>query len=269
MFLFAYAFHILQSLLKTKNISLYFFLAQVVLIQNAFSGSFSDSDTANWTLNCPTPTNKTSFCGPNYIIGGYLILGGAASPCNGISSFFSTSGIWSVRILLNFLKIDVWNGFNFNIQAINLTNAQTVSLYNITFNMEGSQSWCGLTTDYDAMIPIDTYFISVPGFIGFNLNLYNDPGANFWGFNNLTVIVDTCDSSCKTCGGPSQTDCYSCPDRFVISSTFSCLPCFSSCKNCNGSFYNNCIECLPGLLLANNQCLCQNTSQFPNYNGVC
>ena len=54
-----------------------------------------------------------------------------------------------------------------------------------------------------------------------------------------------CDKSCLSCDGPSDKDCTSCEDGFVLVDG-SCEPCDSSCANCKDITSTGCISCPKG-----------------------
>ena len=94
-----------------------------------------------------------------------------------------------------------------------------------------------------------------------------------------------CESSCKTCSGPSSSNCTSCVDELFYLYSGSCLSnCPSQtyknttkfiCSNCNISCltclnYSYCTSCISTYYLLNNQCLSQcPVSYYFNVYGIC
>ncbi|KAL4503914.1 hypothetical protein ABPG72_022544 [Tetrahymena utriculariae] len=64
--------------------------------------------------------------------------------------------------------------------------------------------------------------------------------------------TSSCHSSCKTCSGPSQSNCTSCFDSFYLDNS-QCKACLSPCDNCTKS-QDNCTSCINGYTLNTNKC---------------
>jgi hypothetical protein len=78
------------------------------------------------------------------------------------------------------------------------------------------------------------------------------PGwKNETGTFNCDLEKIICHTSCKTCGGKRQNQCFTCYDGAYLSQ-FSvidttpagfCLPCHEDCTTCNGGADTNCLGC--------------------------
>jgi hypothetical protein len=96
------------------------------------------------------------------------------------------------------------------------------------------------------------------------------PGMNY-GSNDCS----TCHSSCRTCSGPSSTECYSCTSpNFMVVTNMSCVPacpiqmyynatemkclnCDPSCAHCSGPGITECTQCMSaGYFIQVNSSLC-------------
>ena len=66
-----------------------------------------------------------------------------------------------------------------------------------------------------------------------------------------------CSSSCKTCSGPTSSDCLSCNSTYnLLNGT--CYQCDSSCKTCSGPSSTDCLSCPSGTVLnQENSCVVQ------------
>ena len=93
--------------------------------------------------------------------------------------------------------------------------------------------------------------------------------------DTLTQTCKACDAGCKTCSGPSATDCLTCysgtyllslnnscvscnvDGYFADTSTQTCQSCDPSCKTCTGSSDTSCLSCYSGKywLSLNNSCV--------------
>ncbi|EWS75215.1 leishmanolysin family protein (macronuclear) [Tetrahymena thermophila SB210] len=73
--------------------------------------------------------------------------------------------------------------------------------------------------------------------------------------------TSSCHSSCKTCTGPSQSNCTSCFDSFYLDNN-QCQTCLSPCDNCSIS-QDNCTSCINGYNLNSNKCeiICDSSCQ--------
>ncbi|KAL4502619.1 hypothetical protein ABPG73_014376 [Tetrahymena malaccensis] len=71
----------------------------------------------------------------------------------------------------------------------------------------------------------------------------------------------SCHTSCKTCSGPSQSNCTSCFDSYYLDNN-QCKACLSPCDNCSQS-QDNCTSCINGYTLNTNKCEinCDSTCQ--------
>jgi hypothetical protein len=85
-------------------------------------------------------------------------------------------------------------------------------------------------------------------------------------------ICESCQSSCKTCSGSSETECLtcyptkvfffnscwaSCPDGssdYILVGDGICESCHSSCKTCSGSSETECLTCYPTKVFFFNSC---------------
>lgn len=86
--------------------------------------------------------------------------------------------------------------------------------------------------------------------------------------NNLALTCDPCDSSCKTCSGPTKDECFSCNDGYyLLPSSTTCSttgpatgyflnnigniasPCAHECLSCTGFTNTECLSCSPGFVL--------------------
>ena len=97
----------------------------------------------------------------------------------------------------------------------------------------------------------------------------------------------TCDSTCQTCNGPTQTDCLTCGSEFYLHSTNStclacdvpgyshpdgtnCIECDSSCASCSGTASTQCLTCVSGLYFYadNSSCLPCNVAGYSHPDGT-
>lgn len=86
-----------------------------------------------------------------------------------------------------------------------------------------------------------------------------------------------CDKSCRTCYGPTNTNCLSCSlnrvyfqntcrkscpaGTFFKTFTQECVKCHPLCKTCVGPKPNQCLSCLPRLFLEQSTCVIQCSSK--------
>src|SRR5689334_10188407 len=59
----------------------------------------------------------------------------------------------------------------------------------------------------------------------------------------ISNLIFTCSASCTS-------------SQYYDQSTATCKPCDSSCKTCFGPSTNHCSSCLTGMTLSNNWCIC-------------
>ncbi|XP_010371866.1 cysteine-rich with EGF-like domain protein 2 isoform X2 [Rhinopithecus roxellana] len=118
-------------------------------------------------------------------------------------------------------------------------------------------------------------------------NTHTQPGysSRVWiaAFSRLLKIPwsPACDESCKTCSGPTNTDCGECEVGWVLdegacvdvdecaaetppcsaaqfcknaNGSYTCEECDSSCVGCTGEGPGNCKECIPGYAREHGQC---------------
>ena len=88
--------------------------------------------------------------------------------------------------------------------------------------------------------------------------------GNCWNCQELVEAFPTvfspddclpCDILCKTCNGPSATDCLTCLDHQVLIDG-QCIECDVNCLTCFGPDSDNCNDCYPGQVLSsNNSCV--------------
>ena len=211
-------------------------------------------------------------------MGGYEIFGDAFWSTISITIDAKEQSFWSMRTLLSLYKIDDWNNNNFLITITNSENySQEITIYSSIFGVDSiGNNLCGLPDQIDQIIDIDSNKTS-ENFTIFILKLSsqksNGNGLDYWGFRNLSIIIDSCHSSCKKCKGPSNTQCTLCDSSTNLYYTGECLICFPTCATCDGTYYNNCSSCIENLNLLNNQCLCIDEGKYPdslgNCNGFC
>ena len=61
--------------------------------------------------------------------------------------------------------------------------------------------------------------------------------------NQLDNTCLTCHSSCLTCKGSLNTDCFSCSPGKYLGSLGECLGCHSDCGTCSGPNQDDCLTC--------------------------
>ena len=67
---------------------------------------------------------------------------------------------------------------------------------------------------------------------------------------------EPCDKSCATCDGPADTDCQTCPIGYVLGDKGDCVvPCDPSCDTCDGPSDTDCITCPPTSYLSGGKCI--------------
>jgi proprotein convertase subtilisin/kexin type 5 len=70
--------------------------------------------------------------------------------------------------------------------------------------------------------------------------------------------IPACHSTCKTCDGPTETDCLSCHPWSVYNSGLkSCeIPCHGNCETCFGTAVNQCMTCAAPLVISTESRCC-------------
>ena len=148
----------------------------------------------------------------------------------------------------------------------------------------------------EAVRPIDVIFNhdSISLLLEITTDLTVSPTVASWGIFDLSVLIDTCHSLCKTCNEASQFDCLSCNDQLFLQvspgpssceslcpekfysdvNTNTCLPCSTSCKACSGPLNTNCLTCPSGnfLVISGTSFTCSTcpTGSWPDStSGVC
>ena len=218
--------------------------------------------------------SEVSTCGSTDIIGGYQILGGDGY--NSISTNFSNiPAHWSLQMELNFFQINDWGGNSFIIESEDIDSGNfTILNQMILTNQDLIANICGDPSQFDQNFTISVNTTSHFS-ENFNILMENSQTSevlNYWGFQALIISIDTCDTSCATCNGPSNSSCLSCVANFFLSYNFqcvqscgnnyypdpatnTCLSCNSYCLSCSGPSNQNCLTCSPLLYLINSQCL--------------
>jgi hypothetical protein len=89
-------------------------------------------------------------------------------------------------------------------------------------------------------------------------------------YDGTTQACLLCYASCRSCTGPSASDCIECTDNMYLSSSKTCTPlpgffkkpdklsgiCHQSCLTCSGSGSNNCLSCNSGASWSAGYCGC-------------
>lgn len=200
------------------------------------------------------------------IVNDVSILGGldvCAMDCN-ISKHFSIDmpGIpnyYSLVISLNFYLLGYWPYVNFGM----IINDKKVY----------SSFFIGSYKSFHKEIFVSNFQSKTFELIIFNNLKYKSSEAGI-GFRNLSISINTCDSTCLTCFY-SQDNCNSCyPDSYlkenscycnegtyaeidndcVIQPCTICKFCYFSCETCYGPTEKDCLSCNKGYVLKNNQC---------------
>jgi len=79
----------------------------------------------------------------------------------------------------------------------------------------------------------------------------------YWDSSSSSCLP--CDTSCETCYGSSNTQCYRCKDSYFFTGD-ACKSCASSCFMCFSPSASSCSYCLPPLYLYNSTCVYCNLS---------
>ncbi|EAR90503.3 zinc finger lsd1 subclass family protein (macronuclear) [Tetrahymena thermophila SB210] len=94
--------------------------------------------------------------------------------------------------------------------------------------------------------------------------------------DSVSISCQSCDPSCLTCDGPTDSNCKSCKQglflqnnqckskcddsNYVVPQTNICQKCDSTCLTCSGPSQSECLSCSSQLIFLNNSCL----SECPN-----
>lgn len=213
------------------------------------NNSFQDSDVVN------LKTKEIFFIVGNYISSFLNKCGPNLNLLGGYSSFGSGTNIaflipisknhFAVRILFRFIKISSWDNEEFYL------NLEKNTVLRMSFNFSsdlltgrlcgdnGSQGQNWLTAIRTINYTLNHTNSQVQ--IQISTNLDDGPLDESWGINNLMVDYYTCDPSCNTCHGPSNADCDTCIQDYVVYEN-KCIPCDSDCQTCkyNSSFCTYC-----------------------------
>jgi hypothetical protein len=226
----------------------------------------------NWNFSEQPSQISTSICGSEgNFLGGFQKFGSNIE----VSKMFTwiNSHHYSLNIDFTFIKIDDWSPDDK--VDVYLDNLWVESITLASFKV--SNNYCGGSIQdaiqrFSVRHPYHSKDFVVVKFVS---KLGKTSSEASWGIRDFNMNIDSCDKSCATCSGPTDSECLTCyqgayisylghnqdnkickcRQGYYFSSTESpsnkclsepcstCLPCHYSCKSCDGNTQNDCTEC--------------------------
>jgi len=205
--------------------------------------------------------NYANLCSPYYLMGGPNTFGSSSSIQK---SYTGIPAHFRARITFFFLKIDDWKDNQLIVMADGISIPTNLS-FNATVDST-IMKLCGDANIPEALRSVDLIFPHSSSTLDITIttDLVDPANIASWGIYDLTITYDICNLLyCKTCDGPSISNCLSCiPSLFLQYSPGSstcesrcpdgnysdyllntCPPCNSSCVKCSGPTSNDCLSC--------------------------